>query len=327
MTTASASLTSTSTPTSTPTPTPSGSSGEEEEEVLGTPLHPSPHDEGNFKGNENVNENSNNTAYANADGGEGNNNVTPPTSCEGVKPQYGRGERTRNAGMKIDYKRLAGETYSYDSSEELMFNSSGRSGPPRNANNENDPNDNDPVNGHRHGRKYQNHDHDYANKHIPEVIFRSYESSKDVLQTIDDGSQLTVQNLVDPNHSLSIHRPILITDTPESIGMRVPKGSTRKESVKKATTTPSKTKSATAETTTETTTATTDGADTLATGGEGDNTATDTNGNKNVDTPVTITEPITIREIGEEIGMKHPVSVMDVKTQDEMEGWVVTDLL
>ena len=65
----------------------------------------------------------------------------------------------------------------------------------------------------------------------------------------------------------------------------------------------------------------------MVTGGKEDSTANGTNSNKNVDTPVTITEPITICEIGEEIGMKHPVSVMDVKTQDEMEGWVVRDLV
>jgi hypothetical protein len=37
--------------------------------------------------------------------------------------------------------------------------------------------------------------------------------------------------------------------------------------------------------------------------------------------------PISIRELGEYIGMNHPVSVMDVRLQDEIEGWDFRDLV
>ena len=102
-----------------------------------------------------------------------------------------------------------------------------------------------------------------------------------------DGSQLTLQNLIHPTYPLTIHRPILITDSAQSIGMKIPKGKT----------------TSTTTTTTSSTTSTT---------------TTTTN---------TITNPITIREIGKMIGMDHPVSVMDVQTQDEMEGWNLRDLV
>jgi hypothetical protein len=61
---------------------------------------------------------------------------------------------------------------------------------------------------------------------------------------------------MDPSHNISIHNPILIKDTPASIGMRVPKpkGNPQNE--------------------------------------------------------------ITIREIGQIIGMNHNITVMDVRTQD-----------
>ena len=35
----------------------------------------------------------------------------------------------------------------------------------------------------------------------------------------------------------------------------------------------------------------------------------------------------TIREIGQKIGMKHPISVMDVRTQDELDGWIFADMV
>ena len=60
----------------------------------------------------------------------------------------------------------------------------------------------------------------------------------------------------------------------------------------------------------------------------GDNSGEGGGGEKGgINTNDTNTKPITIREVGELIGMDHPVSVMDVKTQDEMEGWIISDLV
>eukprot|EP00979_Chaetoceros_neogracilis_P009417 scaffold2148_cov264-Chaetoceros_neogracile.AAC.16 len=96
----------------------------------------------------------------------------------------------------------------------------------------------------------------YANKHIQSLLQRTFISSSTILQIVTDGSTLTSSNLMDPSHTLSIHNPILIKDTPASIGMKVPqpKGNPRNE--------------------------------------------------------------ITIREIGQIIGMNHNITVMDVRTQD-----------
>ena len=159
--------------------------------------------------------------------------------------------------------------------------------------------------------------HDYANKHVPHVIFRTYDndhntSSKKegnrIVQVLNDGSQLTVKNLVDMNHHLSIHQPILITDTPESIGMKVPHGKATQRMMNVQ-------------------------SDSI----NNDNNGIQQNENNNDNIPNeeapstkkinTKTAPITIREIGQKIGMDHPVSVMDVKTQDEMEGWNISDLV
>ena len=149
-----------------------------------------------------------------------------------------------------------------------------------------------------------NNSNDYANKHVPHVLYRSYGDTKDVLQIVNDGSQLTVENLIDPTNPLSIHRPILITDSPTSIGMKVPTAGRTKM---------------------ETTIVSNDDDD-----DNGMNSSLDIVTSASTTTTTTTTyieEPITIREIGEMIGMDHPVSVMDVKTQDEMEGWIISDLV
>lgn len=120
----------------------------------------------------------------------------------------------------------------------------------------------------------------YANKHIPQIIHRTFDNdipnnpnpNSDVLQRITNGSTLTLKNIVDPNHPLSLHKPILVVDTPESIGMTIPRGGKGKKNQKKK-------------------------------------------------------KPITIRELGDYIGMNHPVSVMDVRLQDEIEGWDFRDLV
>lgn len=102
---------------------------------------------------------------------------------------------------------------------------------------------------------------EYANKHILQVVSRAFHDSKDCIQTLFDGSQLTAGNLRNPNHELTLHRPIWVKDSPESIGMKVPKSDS------------------------------------------------------------------TFREIAQKIGMRHPISVMDVKHQDELDGWVLEDMV
>ena len=125
----------------------------------------------------------------------------------------------------------------------------------------------------------------YANLHIERVINGTFSPSSKVLQRISDGPNLTSSALLDPSNPLTIDRPMLITDTPESIGMRVPRGAPM--SPRKA--------------------AVVEGSPSTAT--------------------ATKKKRITIREIGELVGMSIPVTVMDVQTQEEMEGWVMSDLV
>lgn len=125
----------------------------------------------------------------------------------------------------------------------------------------------------------------YANLHIERVISGTFSPSSKVLQHISDGANLTSSALLDPSNPLTIDRPMLITDSPESIGMRVPRGapvSPRKAAI-------------------------VEGSPSSAT--------------------VSKKKRITIREIGELVGMSIPVTVMDVQTQEEMEGWVMSDLV
>jgi F-box/leucine-rich repeat protein 10/11 len=72
---------------------------------------------------------------------------------------------------------------------------------------------------------------------------------------------VTVKRLFDPSCDLTLHRPIWIQDTPQSIGMTVPHSET------------------------------------------------------------------SFREIAQIVGIKHPITVMDVKHQDELEGWVLQDMV
>ena len=61
----------------------------------------------------------------------------------------------------------------------------------------------------------------YANKHIPRII--EADSDLSHAQILYDGSNLTTNNLKDPNYPLSMRQYILIYDTPESIGMKIPR--------------------------------------------------------------------------------------------------------
>lgn len=168
-----------------------------------------------------------------------------------------------------------------------------------------------------------NDEHDYANKHVPQVLHRTYQDTKDIIQMIHDGSQLNIQNFIDPNHSLSIHKPIMVTDTAASIGMKVPKG---KSKIKKKVMLSSPASSMKVSTLSNILVQETMNPDVIT---SISTSSTDNNidNNNNSTTHEYHHPPITIREIGQIIGMNHPVSVMDVKTQDEMEGWCMTDLV
>jgi hypothetical protein len=146
--------------------------------------------------------------------------------------------------QKIDFKKLAGETYDEEYDDNAHDGNSSGNG---------DGDDEDEC------------IHTYANKHIRELTRRTFEPSASLVQTITDGSTVTAKNLFDKNHPLTIDKAMLIKDTPQSIGMKLPKP------------------------------AHADG--------------------------------FTIREIGQKIGMTHPISVMDVRTQDEMEGWIFSDMV
>jgi len=169
--------------------------------------------------------------------------------------------QSRQASCK-DYKTLAGETYVID--DEDMGSSD--------------------VDIHMH-----------ANKHIHEVLSRTFQSSESMLQTIPKGKgdSLTAENLSNQNHPLSIHLPIIVKDTPLSIGMELPLPTSSKGRG--------------------------EGCEKSAKNGN-KNTA---GSGKNEDGYV----GISIRDIGAKIGMKQPISVMDVRNQDELEGWDFSDMV
>lgn len=97
--------------------------------------------------------------------------------------------------------------------------------------------------------------------------------NKGGLQIITNGSILTAKNILDPNHPLTIHKPMLIKDTATSIGMKLPK----------------KKKSESGENEEE--------------------------------------KEYSIREIGKKIGMNHPITVMDVRSQEEIDGMIFADMV
>ena len=206
--------------------------------------------------------------------------------------------------------------------------------------NNNDNNDNNKMNNNKSNTNNNNNNksnnnfinteklHDYANQHIPAVLYRTYdnESKHHSIQMLHDGSQLTVENLVDKTNSLSIHLPILVTDTPESIGMKVPKGKTTTKTKKgqghQKNHHPTTTTKASATKASATKASATSNTNTSCTTTLDTTTTSNTSRTKHKET-----KAITISEIGALIGMSHAVSVMDVKTQDELDGWIVSDLV
>ena len=111
----------------------------------------------------------------------------------------------------------------------------------------------------------------YANRHIPSflrLLAAPPASSENSIQLIQDGRQLTAEALM--RGDLDISRPILVKDTPESIGMTV----FRPSSVRKG-----------------------------------------------------IDESVTVRHVADVIGHHYPVRVLDVETQEELNGWTMGDLV
>jgi len=146
---------------------------------------------------------------------------------------YGRGQRSRNNPASINYRALAGEVPAFDYDLDK---------------------DNTEFDYHR-----------YANKHILQVLDRDYDDTSSILQIVSNGQNLTAKNLLSTEHPLTLNRPMLITDTAASIGMKTFQNRSKSK--------------------------------------------------------------ISISEFGKLIGMSHPVTVMDVRNQEELEGWNFGDLV
>lgn len=97
----------------------------------------------------------------------------------------------------------------------------------------------------------------FANRHIPRFLDLAVSSTYS-LQVVENGATLSAAALATGKYDPTI--PILVTDTPQSIGMTVPPN-------------------------------------------------------------------LTIRDVAEMIGNSYPVSVIDVKHQEELEGWTLGDLV
>ena len=171
--------------------------------------------------------------------------------------------------QKIDFAALAGETYddneiAHASSEDL---------------------DEGYVNKHIRTLLSYNFVECTSNPSIPEESSPTTSNSEKIdakddkivnkgdLQVITNGSILTAKNILDPDHPLTIHKPMLIKDTATSIGMKLPK----------------KKKSESGENEEE--------------------------------------KEYSIREIGKKIGMNHPITVMDVRSQEEIDGMIFADMV
>lgn len=128
----------------------------------------------------------------------------------------------------------------------------------------------------------------YANVHVKSFLNLSLDDTAervvhhDVLQFVDHGSELSLQRVL--TGDLSLNYPILIRDTPESIGMALPQKtimSKKKKTLHRW-----------------------DSEDCL-------------------DSP----SSVTVRDIADIVGHSLPVAVIDVSTQQELDGWTFTDLV
>jgi|UPI000581A23D hypothetical protein len=69
----------------------------------------------------------------------------------------------------------------------------------------------------------------HANRHVAEFLALPKSAlllspaSETIVQLVEDGSALTAANLLNDHSVLTIQRPILVTDSPESIGMKLPR--------------------------------------------------------------------------------------------------------
>ena len=109
----------------------------------------------------------------------------------------------------------------------------------------------------------------YANRHIPRFLslpeYSVSDGKNDTIQIVKDGSHLTAKRLSrNDENDLTLKRPIVVHDTPKSIGLKVL--SFRNRSV-------------------------------------------------------------SVRDIADIIGHQHPVHVIDVEHQEELDGWLLADLV
>ena len=82
--------------------------------------------------------------------------------------------------------------------------------------------------------KYQNSEHVHANRHVAKFLSLSetdLESESKVIQVVNDGTTITAKRLLE-NKDLTLTRPILVKDSPSSIGMKVLSNKKRQVSVR-----------------------------------------------------------------------------------------------
>jgi hypothetical protein len=134
----------------------------------------------------------------------------------------------------------------------------------------------------------------YANRHVAAFLALEEKQQNAVpnkqlpkqLQVVRDGSTLSTESIL--NGTLSLQSPVLITDSPQSIGMKVPGSMTSVGRSRKTTT---------ATTTTTTTTKSTQQSSKC------------------------------LSQICDILGPAYPIHVIDVEHQEELEGWTLQDLL
>eukprot|EP00978_Attheya_sp_CCMP212_P030482 scaffold112177_cov55-Attheya_sp.AAC.1 len=150
----------------------------------------------------------------------------------------------RSSAARVDYKVLAGEVDAQSEDDDYLIVA--------------------PLDQRQKGDVPPRKNRRYANRHIPNIL-KIAPPTPGSIQVVELGSSLTAEALSDPNDTLTLSRPIIVHDTPESIGMTIPRS-------KK--------------------------------GG-----------------------PPSIRDLADIIGRDYPVTVMEVKNQQELDGWTFGDLV
>mmetsp|Transcript_31775 Transcript_31775/g.46732 ORF Transcript_31775/g.46732 Transcript_31775/m.46732 type:complete len:787 (-) Transcript_31775:68-2428(-) len=169
--------------------------------------------------------------------------------------------RSRTGASRVDYKVLAGEVEADDNENTTILGIDDRLQAILEKNN---------IDIHQY----------YANRHVPHILLRQFDPTESVVQIVHDGSTLTASALKSSDCNLTISRPIVVTDTPESLGMVVPKP--KIDSIPTA---------------------------------------------RYYHCPPQERRDVTVRDIAEIVGVGHAVTVMDVKHQEELDGWTLGDLM